>query len=83
MEADSMVACPCGLPIVGDSRDERAPLAGLKDKIEKAVVSQRLVSTPSALVASSYGWSANMERIMKSQAYAKAKVRSFFTTFCC
>ncbi|GMT24674.1 hypothetical protein PFISCL1PPCAC_15971, partial [Pristionchus fissidentatus] len=46
---------------------------GLKDKIEKAVVSQRLVKTPSALVASSYGWSANMERIMKSQAYAKAK----------
>lgn len=50
-------------------------VAGLKDKIEKAVMSQRLVKTPSALVASSYGWSANMERIMKSQAYAKAKVR--------
>ncbi|KHJ75025.1 Hsp90 protein [Oesophagostomum dentatum] len=45
----------------------------LKDKIEKAVVSQRLVKSPSALVASSYGWSGNMERIMKSQAYAKAK----------
>ncbi|KAK6037340.1 Hsp90 protein [Cooperia oncophora] len=46
---------------------------GLKDLIEKAVVSQRLVKSPSALVASSYGWSGNMERIMKSQAYAKAK----------
>ncbi|ETN77129.1 Hsp90 protein [Necator americanus] len=45
----------------------------LKDKIEKAVVSQRLVKSPSALVASSYGWSGNMERIMKSQAYTKAK----------
>ncbi|CAB3409913.1 unnamed protein product [Caenorhabditis bovis] len=45
----------------------------LKDQIEKAVVSQRLVKSPSALVASSYGWSGNMERIMKSQAYAKAK----------
>lgn len=45
----------------------------LKDKIEKAVVSKRLVKSPSALVASSYGWSGNMERIMKSQAYAKAK----------
>lgn len=44
-----------------------------QDKIEKAVVSQRLVKSPSALVASSYGWSGNMERIMKSQAYAKAK----------
>ncbi|KAI1726655.1 hsp90 protein domain-containing protein [Ditylenchus destructor] len=46
---------------------------GLKDKIEKAVISQRLTSSPSALVASSYGWSGNMERIMKSQAYAKAR----------
>ncbi|CAI4232021.1 unnamed protein product [Auanema sp. JU1783] len=45
-------------------------LAGL---IEKAVLSKRLVKSPSALVASNYGWSGNMERIMKSQAYAKAK----------
>lgn len=45
----------------------------LKDKIEKAVVSQRLAKSPCALVASSFGWSGNMERIMKSQAYAKAK----------
>lgn len=46
---------------------------GLKGLIEKAVVSQRLVKSPSALVASIYGWSGNMERIMKSQAYAKSK----------
>ncbi|KAH7721870.1 Heat shock protein Hsp90 [Aphelenchoides avenae] len=44
----------------------------LRDKIEKAQISQRLTKSPSALVASSYGWSGNMERIMKSQAYAKA-----------
>ncbi|BFZ10659.1 hypothetical protein BsWGS_13698 [Bradybaena similaris] len=44
---------------------------GLKDKIEKATVSERLVDSPCALVASQYGWSGNMERIMKSQAYAK------------
>ncbi|VDN59038.1 unnamed protein product [Dracunculus medinensis] len=43
----------------------------LKDLIEKAVVSQRLVKSPSALVASAYGWSGNMERIMKSQAHSK------------
>ena len=46
---------------------------GLKDLIEKAAVSQRLTESPCALVASSYGWSGNMERIMNSQAYAKAK----------
>lgn len=45
----------------------------LKDDIEKATVSQRLTNSPAALVASSFGWSGNMERIMKSQAYAKAK----------
>ena len=45
----------------------------LKDTIEKATVSDRLTDSPCALVASSYGWSGNMERIMKSQAYAKAK----------
>lgn len=39
----------------------------LADQIEKAVVSARLTTSPCALVASSYGWSGNMERIMKAQ----------------
>merc|ERR1719318_1687391 len=46
---------------------------GLKDLIEKATVSQRLTESPCALVANSYGWSGNMERIMNSQAYVKTK----------
>ncbi|MCI4388822.1 hypothetical protein PGIGA_G00090400 [Pangasianodon gigas] len=45
----------------------------LKEKIEKAVLSQRLTSSPCALVASQYGWSGNMERIMKAQAYQTGK----------
>lgn len=44
----------------------------LKDKIEKAVITERLTKSPCALVASQYGWSANMERMMKAQAYQKA-----------
>nr|QSV39511.1 HSP90 [Whitmania pigra] len=44
----------------------------LKDKIEKVVITERLTTSPCALVASSFGWSGNMERIMKSQAYQKA-----------
>lgn len=45
----------------------------LKDKIEKCTISERLTTSPCALVASSYGWSGNMERIMSAQAYQKAK----------
>merc|ERR1711934_568917 len=45
--------------------------SALKDLIEKSTVSSRLTNSPCALVASQYGWSGNMERIMKSQAYAK------------
>jgi len=36
-------------------------------KIEKAVVSNRLLETPAILVSSQYGWATNMERIMKAQ----------------
>lgn len=62
--------------------EEFTPLTKwLKDvygsKIEKVIVSQRLGNTPMAIVASQYGWSANMERIIKGQAFSDQKQNQY------
>jgi heat shock protein beta len=44
----------------------------IKDRIENVKVSTRLVKTPMALVANQYGYSGNMERITRAQAYQKS-----------
>jgi len=42
------------------------------DKVEKVTISNRVSQSPCVLVTGQYGWSANMERIMKAQTFSDA-----------
>jgi len=85
IEPQNIVRESLSLPESKDFKEKKSAFKDLVDWFKKTygsavhtvAVSQRLVSSPAMLAVSEYGWTGNMERIMKAQALNDAKAQSY------
>merc|ERR1712146_310449 len=91
-DGKKLVSCTKEGLVLEDTEEEKAKAEELKaqfealcrlmkdilgDKVEQVLVSDRIVDSPCVLVTGEYGWSANMERIMKAQALRDSSMSSY------
>jgi len=85
IEPQNIVRESLSLPESKDFKEKKSNFKDLVDwfktvfgsAVHTVAVSQRLVTSPAMLAVSEYGWTGNMERIMKAQALNDDKTASY------